>query len=122
MTPSFSNPGFYGNSNLRSNVDAEGAVRDARQAQESVESMQQDINRLLLITEALWTLLKKQNGLTDDDLTKVVNEIDAKDGVLDGKPAKAPPRPCPNCGKMVAAHHTLCVFCGKTVPETLFGR
>ena len=118
----FSSPGFYGGSAAQAEIDADGAVRDAREATESVEAIRHDVNRLLLITEALWTLLKKQNGYTDEDLTKVVNEIDLQDGVLDGKPAKAPPRPCPNCGKMVAAHHTLCIFCGKTVPEALFGR
>ena len=118
----FGNPSYYATLAGQAQTDAVAAARDARDAQESVESLRQDVNRLLLITEALWTLLKKQHDFTDDDLTKVVNEIDLQDGVLDGKPPKAPPRPCPYCGKMVAAHHTLCIYCGRTVPEALFGR
>jgi ribosomal protein S27AE len=117
MIRSFSNA-----SSAITDMEADQAAHDARVAQEGVDTLRHDIDRLLLITEALWTLLKKQNGYTDEDLTAVVNEIDLQDGILDGKPAKTPPKPCPYCGKMVAAHHTLCIFCGKTVPETLFGR
>ncbi len=117
----FGNRGYYQMVSTQAQDEASAAAREARGAQESVQSLRRDVDRLLLITEALWTLLKQQHGFTDDNLTKVVNEIDLEDGVLDGKPAKAPPRPCPTCGKMVAAHHTLCIYCGTVVPETLFG-
>ena len=103
-------------------ISADAAQRDAREAQENVEFMRQDINRLLLITEALWMLLKQQHGYTDEDLTKVVTEIDLRDGVADGKANKVGPKPCPYCGRMVAAHHATCIFCGQAVPLDLFGR
>jgi ribosomal protein S27AE len=117
----FIGSGLYGMPSGQKAANTE-AARDAREAQESVESVRRDVDRLLLITEALWTLLKKQNGYTDNDLIQLVNEIDLQDGVADGKPAKVPPRPCPQCGRMVAAHHTACAFCGQAVPEVLFGR
>ena len=118
----FTNRSFYGVQPALAQISADAAERDARQAQTSVEFMRRDINRLLLITEALWTLLKQQHGYTDEDLTKVVTEIDLRDGVADGKANQVGPKPCPYCGRMVAAHHATCIFCGKAVPLDLFRR
>ena len=118
----FTNRNFYGVQSALAQLSADAAERDAREAQTSVEFMRQDINRLLLITEALWTLLKQQHGYTDDDLSKLVTEIDQRDGVVDGKANKIGPKPCPTCGRMVAAHHATCIFCGQAVPLDLFGR
>jgi len=43
--------------NLQSDTNA--ARADAREAQTATELMKHDINRLLMITEALWGFLKK---------------------------------------------------------------
>ncbi len=75
-----------------------------------------------MITEALWMMLKKQHGYSDDDLSKLVSEIDLRDGRLDGRVAKSPPQPCPYCKKMMARHRPLCIYCGKPVPPTPFAR
>ena len=50
-----------------------------------------DIERLLMITEALWMLLKKEHGYTDDVLLQRIREIDLRDGELDGRVAVRPP-------------------------------
>ncbi len=118
----FASRNFYGVQSTIAQINAEAATRDAREAQETVEFMREDINRLLLITEALWTLLKQQHNYTDYDLSKLVTEIDQRDGVLNGRPNKVEAKPCPYCGRMVAAHHATCIFCGKPVPVDLFGR
>ena len=103
-------------------ADAAAAASDAREAQTSTELMKHDINRLLMITEALWMLLKQQHGYTDDDLKKVITEIDLRDGVLDGKSSKAATVSCPGCGRPNSTKHALCIYCGKPIPTTLFGR
>ena len=57
------------------------------------------IERQMIISEAIWELLKEKVGLTDEDLVKKVREIDLRDGVLDGRVKPEPPIACPKCGK-----------------------
>jgi hypothetical protein len=100
--------------------DASAAQADARDARAEAEVLRQDVNRLLMITEALWTLLKKQHGYSENTLTDLVNEIDLRDGRLDGKVAKASPTACPGCGKMNSPKRIQCIYCGKPLARTLF--
>lgn len=104
--------------------DAISAQADAREARTETELMRHDIDRLLMITEALWICLKKQHGYSDEDLTKVVTEIDMRDGRLDGKSAAAgkPTVTCPGCGKINSAKRPACMYCGAVLPVTLFVR
>ncbi len=108
-------------SNLAAST-AEGAQRDARDAKTSIEFLKCDVERLLMITEALWTFLKQQHGYTDDDLAKLVTEIDLRDGRLDGRVAPASPRLCPYCHHALGKARPLCYYCGKPVPLEPFER
>lgn len=81
-----------------------------------------DIERLLMITEALWMLLKKEHGYTDDVLLQRIREIDLRDGELDGRVAVRPPGPCPECGRPLARKRPLCIYCGKPVEADPFMR
>src|SRR5712692_13470 len=101
---------------------ATAAQAEAREAKTETEIIRNDIERLLMITEALWMILKKEHGYTDDDLTKLVSEIDLRDGQLDGRVAKSPPQPCPHCGKIMSRHRSLCIYCGQPVPLAPFAR
>jgi hypothetical protein len=78
--------------------------------------------RLLMITEAFWTLLKEQHGYTDTDLAKLIAEIDLRDGRLDGRVASGPPQPCPYCGHTLAKKRPFCIYCGKPVAPDPFAR
>ena len=42
----------------------------ANEAKTNVEILRHDIDRLLLITEGLWTFMKQQHGYTDDALVR----------------------------------------------------
>ena len=110
-----------GVSNSLAQTDAANARSDARDALNATELMQHDINRLLIITEALWTLLKKEHGYTDEILADLVKTIDLRDGKLDGKVATPPPAPCPKCGKINSSKRTQCIYCGNLLPVPLFG-
>jgi hypothetical protein len=105
---------------------AQAAAQDARRKatglEEKIEAARYDIERLLMITEAFWTLLKQQHGYTDTDLATLVTEIDLRDGRLDGRVAVSPPQPCPFCGHTLTKKRPFCIYCGKPVAPDPFAR
>ena len=101
-------------------ADATNARAEAREAKTETELMRHDVDRLLMITEALWTFLKKEHGYSDEDLANAVKEIDLRDGRLDGRAEQPQASPCPNCGRINSARRSLCIYCGQPLPVTLF--
>ena len=101
-------------------ADATNARSEAREAKSETELMRHDVDRLLMITEALWTFLKKEHGYSDEDLANAVKEIDLRDGQLDGRAEQPQASPCPNCGRINSARRSLCIYCGQPLPVTLF--
>ena len=84
--------------------------------------MRADIERLMMITEALWTFLKKEHGYSDDELAEAIKQIDMRDGVLNGKVGKALPPPCPSCGRRSGIGRPVCIYCGAEISVPPFGR
>src|SRR4051812_33745888 len=103
-------------------ADASEARANAREARLDVQLMEQDISRLLMITEALWTFLKKAHGYSDEDLAKTIKEIDLRDGIQDGRSTKSTPVTCAGCGRINSGRRTMCIYCGKPMPLNPFGR
>ena len=87
-----------------------------------IQYLKSDIERLLMITEALWELLKEQHGYSDIDLLKKVTDIDMRDGRLDGKVAKDGPKVCPHCNRATTKSAPVCIYCGKPVITDVFDR
>ncbi|MEO1525014.1 MAG: hypothetical protein AAFX06_06235 [Planctomycetota bacterium] len=97
----------------------------ADRARSQAQSLESDVEKLFLISQALWSLLKEQHGYTDEDLLKRVTEIDLLDGKLDGKLAKLPveERPtCQACGRKLMGKRQSCMYCGETQPTDPFTR
>jgi len=92
--------------------------------QAEIRMLRLDVERLLMITEALWALLKEQHGYTDDELIKRVNAIDLRDGVLDGQVATELSPVCPECHRQQPIkHRPTCLYCGSLIaPEDPFHR
>jgi len=103
-------------------MSAETAQREARSAKTATELLQQDVERLLMITEALWTLLKRERDYQDSDLEQIVADIDLRDGRLDGRVATTAPRACPYCGHTIGKKRPFCFYCGKAVGVAPFER
>jgi hypothetical protein len=80
------------------------------------EDLAEDIARLKLVCEALWSLCSDRLGITDDELRARIVEIDrAEDGLVDGRHHPRP-RACPGCGAMVPAGRDTCQYCATAVP------
>jgi hypothetical protein len=82
----------------------------ARQARKDVELLKHDVDRLLLISEALWMLLKREHGYSDDVLTDLISKID-------GRGVKVPSRQCPYCSRPNSGNRPLCIYCGKPLSD-----
>jgi len=101
---------------------AVAAQAEAREAKSDVDGLRFDVERLLMVTEALWMILKEQLGYTDDELYRRVAEIDMRDGKLDGKVAKTQPATCPHCNRTIIGRRPTCLYCGQAVSPDLFKR
>ena len=94
--------------------DGESVSRAATDGRAQNEFIQCDVEKLFMITEALWTILKEKHGCTDAELVQRVQEIDLRDGKLDGKVAKVKPD-CPKCGRKLMGKRPVCLYCGAEV-------
>ncbi len=114
---------FYPSSPLHDPVamqSAREASSEARRAGSKAEQLQFDVDRLLMITEALWMIMKEQHGYDDAELQRLVTEIDMRDGKLDGRVARTAPVKCPKCGKTLLKKRPRCIYCGHAAPPRLF--
>lgn len=104
------------------NSTAERANGKANHAQEEINALNWKVEKLTMITEALWRIVKKSQNLDDEFLKKLVDEIDLADGKLDGKVAKTAPTKCPTCLRVMSNKIKKCVYCGAVSNADLFKR
>jgi len=90
------------------------AASSAALGKTQVGDLDDRIDRMLLVMDAMWDLLKEQ-GFTDEQLAAKIREFDEADGVSDGRRRKAPV-PCRACGSMIPADRESCVICGEPSP------
>jgi hypothetical protein len=101
---------------------ADRAAFRAQEVHADVDALRMDVEKLLMITEALWGILKEKHGYTDEELMRRIQQIDMSDGRLDGKVAKQPPSPCPQCGRAMPKSRPVCMYCGMASTEYPFAR
>jgi hypothetical protein len=95
---------------------AAAAEQKAGEAVYSTQSLHSRIDRLSLINRAIWELIQEKLGLSEKDLLKKVQEVDLRDGKIDGK-VHAEVKMCPGCENVLSARHLKCIYCGAPVTE-----
>jgi hypothetical protein len=109
-------------SNSYATVTAAQAENAAREAQTKIEIFKHDIDRLLLITEAMWTFMKQEHGYTDDKLVQMIQDIEHRRTLANGAISKDPPVACPSCGRNNTVSRPFCMYCGKPLKMNPFAR
>ncbi len=102
-----------------------GSSSTESQAVRAMETSQQaaaDIERLMMICEALWNILQERYGYADEELFRRITEIDLRDGRADGRVAPGPPERCAACGHVVSKQRPICLYCGRPMVKKPFAR
>jgi hypothetical protein len=90
---------------------AEAASKRAVDLKAEVRELRRVVNKLMLVTQALWEIIAETNHWDDKLLIKKVNEVDLRDGKLDGKLKRAIQK-CASCGRTLHRQHSKCLYCG----------
>ena len=99
--------------NFIAQVDAQHARDVARESAMSSDKTRKNTERLYLVVQAMWELLKEKAGLTDADLDAKIQEIDMRDGRLDGQDStQTDPLTCRQCGRTILSGQAQCSWCG----------
>lgn len=92
-------------------------LRQSVSAAESgdVDELERRVEMLTLASQALWEILRSHFGLNDDVVLQKMQEIDLRDGRLDGK-AGAQLLACPHCQRTNRTGRKYCLYCGERLP------
>ena len=92
----------------------------AIESRENIRELRHQVERLSLLNQALWELVRDKAGLTDADLERMAKAIDLRDGTEDGKMGGGAVT-CPTCLRVSNAKHYKCLYCGELFEKPLFG-
>ena len=107
MAIAFASPGFR----TASEQEMSDAERRLDKAVDKIGDLQAQVDRLLLITESMWFVLKDRLPLDDAALMDMTKQVDMRDGKLDGRVTTAP-ETCPVCNHTISVRTGQCFYCG----------
>ena len=94
----------------------------AEQSFAHLERLESKIETLALACQSLWEILRDTTDLTEDKLEDKMEEIDLRDGRLDGRLSKVADA-CMKCGRKTSRRRSTCLYCGaSTEGAEVFGR
>ncbi len=93
------------------NANATASRSMAVDAKRKLVDLEARVDRLTLVSSALWSLLKENTSMTEEDLIARVTQLDLSDGREDGK-VRGSVRKCVQCGRTLAKRHRKCLYCG----------
>jgi len=88
----------------------------------AVQRVDDRVEHLALLCQAMFELLQERTDLTGNDLAKKMEEIDLRDGKADGK-ITPEIRKCSQCGRTVSPKFGRCLYCGnQEAPSSPFAK
>lgn len=87
---------------------------------DKVKDLERKAAKHALLIESMWTFMKAEFELQDEDLKTMFDTLDMADGVRDGQKKAAAVTRCPKCEEPVKGVRTSCFWCGHEFPGSLF--
>lgn len=84
---------------------------NVRQQKNKSYDLVDQINKMVLINQAFWELVRDNTGLTEEDLINKIQEIDLRDGTEDGKITPTT-NTCSECDRINSSKRFKCIYCG----------
>jgi hypothetical protein len=85
---------------------------DAKAALAQIEQLEQRVDRLALLCQAMFEEMQRTAGFSESRLKERILEIDLRDGKRDGRLAPSVGNKCPDCGHVVTKARSNCFWCG----------
>lgn len=85
----------------------------AEEGQRALRQATRRIDKLELMLEATWELLKSRGDVSDADLALMVSRVDLADGKEDGRigPSRKDAPSCHACGRPANPKRSRCIYC-----------
>ena len=94
--------------------DATKTKLDLGRTNERIREVEHSLDRVLLLSQALWELISPHLELTEADLVAKMDEIRHRDTIQD---QYAPPA-CRTCSRPLGTNAARCLYCGTSVPKS----
>ena len=96
-------------------------IRQSGKRNHELHAIDDRLDRLSLLCEAMWELLKDVTDLSDEDLAAQLIEVDERDGRRNLRRQRTA-QPCDACGSRSPAKNVRCQVCGEplTQAQSLF--
>lgn len=103
-------------------AQASQAINKTEKLISDFQKLENRVETLSLTCQALWELLRESNHFTEEQVMQKMQEIDLRDGVVDGKIGQQVVV-CPKCKRNSNSKRKVCLYCGGDLPVThLFER
>jgi hypothetical protein len=90
---------------------ADRADSKTEMLREHFRLLEDKIAGLALACQSLWEVIRDNTGITYEQLTAKMEEIDLRDGRADGK-LSAVVETCSKCGRTTSRRRRVCLYCG----------
>ena len=90
---------------------ARRAERDAGDTKYKAWDHQGRLDTMALTIMAMWSMMEERFSVTEAQLVQRMQEIDLRDGKLDGKAAPTAGT-CGDCRRVMSSQYKRCIYCG----------
>lgn len=91
-------------------------IRQSGKTHHELHAVDDRLDRLSLLCEAMWELLKHTTELSDEDLAARLIEVDERDGERNLRRQRLP-QLCDACGSRSPAKNVRCQVCGEPLSQ-----